>query len=70
MQNDLTATDVLSSLLDLHGEEILTQFVICYETAEVDGKRNIGFLISPGSVDWNAVGILEWCKRMIVDNPE
>lgn len=61
------AADVLSSLLDLNDDEILTGWVICYETAQVDDRRNVGYLIAPGDTEWKAMGLLEWVKKMLTD---
>jgi hypothetical protein len=45
-------------------EQLLTGWVLAYETVMADGQPTAGHLHGPaGRTTWNALGLLEWIRR-------
>jgi hypothetical protein len=49
--------------LKLPEGEILTGWIICYETVGLDNERTAGHVYGPaGMTTWAAMGLIEWAK--------
>lgn len=62
----------LKEVLHLQEGEILTGWVVCFETMGLDGVRSAGHLYGPeGQTPWGATGLIEWAKtRSIPEGSE
>lgn len=65
MADEQRVEDRLGEILDLEDEEILTHWVIAYETKGADGRDNIGYLTSVACTPWNASGLMVWASLVM-----
>lgn len=57
----------IESTLELEDGEILTGWVVCYETTTMEGESNAGHLYGPQSMtSWRALGLLEWVRMLTI----
>ena len=63
----------LEDALGLGEDEVLTGWVVLYETANVDGRGSAGHCYGPeGMSTWRALGLCEWASRYTLgpDDPD
>lgn len=54
--------EALSELIPDEGE-ILTGWIVIYETADADGEAHAGHAYGPpGMTTWRALGLVEWAR--------
>jgi hypothetical protein len=55
----------LASALHTHGQgALLTKFLAVVETIESDGTRALWLLPSPGMMQWDSIGLIEYARRV------